>query len=64
MQVVTRLAAAEERCKRLAASAEGGGRLGVRLGELAKVAENPVTAKAYMRNAALISSLEAAAAVQ
>jgi len=32
--------------------------------ELAKVAENPVTAKAYMRNAALISSLEAAAAVQ
>ena len=32
--------------------------------ELAKVAENPVTAKAYMRNAGLISSLEAAAAVQ
>ena len=32
--------------------------------ELRKIAENPATAKAYMRNAALIESLRAAAAVQ
>ncbi len=32
--------------------------------ELRKIADNPATAKAYMRNAALIESLRAAAAVQ